>query len=260
MKPAPLNYSTLKSYLAAQEAAPTKPTKETPDGSTVHSVDNGRTDSGADRRNGPAPIARLHADQPQRLPHLRHVAQATERAEVPAAQAQVRPLRPQHTRPVAPSPAPQPHAKGAGAVAGRIPVRDNPCGSCPYRKDTPPGVWHPDEYAKLPAWDNPMEMHAGVFMCHQSALGQKDSACRGWFEVHHENVGVRMAAAARLTVAQREPTKIPLYASGAEACAAGMRGVRRPNAAAKSLIGKITKARAGAPPATNAAKAEEGKR
>lgn len=119
----------------------------------------------------------------------------------------------------------------------RIPVRDHPCGSCPYRKDTPSGVWHPEEYAKLPAWDDPMELSAGVFLCHS----KKESACRGWFEVHHENIGVRIAAATRLTVNRREPTTIPLYASGAEACKAGLRGVKRPKADARKMIATLVK-------------------
>lgn len=26
-----------------------------------------------------------------------------------------------------------------------------PCGTCPYRRDVPAGIWHGEEYAKLPA-------------------------------------------------------------------------------------------------------------
>ena len=113
----------------------------------------------------------------------------------------------------------------------------NPCSSCPYRKDTPAGVWAAEEYKKLPEWDKPMTL--GVFMCHQ---GNRRLACRGWLEVHHENIGVRLALMrGAIDLGKHpEPTKVPLYKSGAEACKAGLKGVHRPSRKAQEVIVKLT--------------------
>ena len=115
----------------------------------------------------------------------------------------------------------------------------NPCSSCPYRKDTPPGVWAAEEYEKLPAWDDPLRLDAGVFLCHK---GDRKLVCRGWLEVHHENIGVRLALLRNIIDlgAHREPTKVPLYKSGRAACAAGLRGVKRPSKKACEVIVKLT--------------------
>jgi hypothetical protein len=44
----------------------------------------------------------------------------------------------------------------------------NPCGSCPYRRDVPSGVWDAAEYEKLPRYDGPMaDQPARLFLCHQ---------------------------------------------------------------------------------------------
>lgn len=88
-----------------------------------------------------------------------------------------------------------------------------------------------------------MRLDAGIFLCHHSRLGDREMACRGWLEVHHENIGVRLALATRLTVNRQEPPDVPLYKSGAEACRAGLRGVKRPGKAAREMIGKLTKAK-----------------
>lgn len=66
-----------------------------------------------------------------------------------------------------------------------------PCGSCPYRKDVPPGVWHADEYAKLPEYDKPTyDQPPGVFMCHQ----QDGCVCSGWAHVADEDtLALRLA-------------------------------------------------------------------
>lgn len=115
----------------------------------------------------------------------------------------------------------------------------NPCDSCPYRKDTPAGVWAASEYRKLPAWDDPTQMDAGTFLCHN---GNRELACRGWLEVHHENLGVRLALmTGRIDLGNHtKPTTVPLYKSGAEACRAGLKGVKRPSRKAQAVITKLT--------------------
>lgn len=123
---------------------------------------------------------------------------------------------------------------------------DNPCATCPYRKDTPPGIWDRSEYEKLPAWDGTEmhEMNTAVFMCHSANIGGEKRACRGWLEVHSENKGVRInMITGRITMNKTTPTDVPLYDSGAQARRAGIRGVKRPSEKACSAIGKIVKAR-----------------
>lgn len=47
-----------------------------------------------------------------------------------------------------------------------LPAR-NPCGSCPYRRDAPQGLWQPEEYVKLPAYDTETpDQPARLFACH----------------------------------------------------------------------------------------------
>lgn len=110
----------------------------------------------------------------------------------------------------------------------------DPCPTCPYVRTTPPGVWHPTEYAKLPAWDDPMAM-SGTFLCHSDP----GAVCRGWMEVHHENLSVRIAQMTTIEMPKPyRPTAAPLYSSGHEAMLAGMRGVRsRARAPARRFSG-----------------------
>lgn len=37
--------------------------------------------------------------------------------------------------------------------AKKLTLRDNPCHSCPYRRDVPSGVWATEEYDKLLPYD-----------------------------------------------------------------------------------------------------------
>ena len=71
-------------------------------------------------------------------------------------------------------------------------VAASPCTSCPYRKDTPSGIWHPTEYEKLRQYDDPQTSFA-VFLCHYSLDSNRDTACRGWLSVACESVAVRLA-------------------------------------------------------------------
>ena len=69
----------------------------------------------------------------------------------------------------------------------------NPCGSCPYRRDVPSGVWDESEYHKLPEFDKPTaEQPPRVFMCHQD----NDRLCAGWVACHDmdESLGFRINA------------------------------------------------------------------
>lgn len=124
-----------------------------------------------------------------------------------------------------------------------------PCGSCPYRCDTPSGVWERHEYEKLPRFDGETwEQEPSVFMCHQA----DGRLCAGWVGVHDmaESLGLRMATAMGTVtpeVAQAcldYTTDVPLYASGAEAAEAGMREVEHPSDDAIEAIEKLRSKRA----------------
>lgn len=122
----------------------------------------------------------------------------------------------------------------------------NPCGSCPYRRDVPSGVWSDEEYAKLPHYDNetPFQPPA-IFLCHQ----QDGRVCAGWAGCHDmgENLGVRVASAVGiLTLDIVEllldySTPVELFKSGAEAAAHGRRDIKNPSEKACATVAKIEK-------------------
>lgn len=126
----------------------------------------------------------------------------------------------------------------------------NPCGSCPYRRDVPSGVWDEEEYAKLPTYDGPThEQPPTVFMCHQ----QNGCLCAGWVAVHDmgESMGLRLAVmTGQIDAATVESevldytTTTQLWSSGAEAAEHGRAGITRPPVAARRTIDKIERKRA----------------
>lgn len=118
-------------------------------------------------------------------------------------------------------------------------VAPEPCSTCPYRRDTPPGVWDQNEYEKLPLFDTNESFE--TFLCHQSTAIGVDTACRGWATVHCESVSVRLAMM-RGTLTRDQvyaDVKSPLYADGREAAEAGIAGIMEPSAAAVQAIGKL---------------------
>jgi ribosomal protein S18 acetylase RimI-like enzyme len=115
-------------------------------------------------------------------------------------------------------------------------IPKTPCRSCPYRCDTPSGVWSPEEYAKLPGFDDNTAF--GVFLCHHSRLGESERVCRGWLSVHAESVAVRIAVARGEIPpdAPYEPVTVELHTDGAAAAAAGMAEVAAPSPEAAAMI------------------------
>ncbi|WP_276614048.1 DUF6283 family protein [Streptomyces sp. A0642] len=134
-----------------------------------------------------------------------------------------------------------------------LPPAPRPCASCPYRQDVPSGVWSEEEYAKLPAFDGPTYAQpARLFVCHQHDRGEERArVCAGWAGCHDmgESLGVRVAlASGRITEETAEAlvdyvSPVPLFASGAEAAAHGMREVEAPGVEAAEAIGKIRRVR-----------------
>jgi len=120
-----------------------------------------------------------------------------------------------------------------------------PCGSCPYRRDVPSGVWDAEEYEKLPRYDQPTALQpSGVFYCHQ----QDGRVCAGWAATHDmdESLALRLAAASGAIAppdveAVREyRSPVPLFASGREAAAHGLAELESPGPEARRAIKKLS--------------------
>jgi hypothetical protein len=121
----------------------------------------------------------------------------------------------------------------------------NPCGSCPYRRDVPSGVWDAKEYDKLPAYDGEtFEQPPAVFMCHQ----QDGRVCAGWAGCHDmdQSLAVRMG----IIHGTLDPaiydyeTPVPLFSSGAEAAEHGKAEIKSPGEKAIQKIHTLTRRRA----------------
>lgn len=119
-----------------------------------------------------------------------------------------------------------------------------PCGSCPYRLDTPAGVWSADEYDKLPDFDGETwEQPPSVFLCHQ----QDGRVCAGWAGCHDmaENFGIRLAVAsgamspetADVTIDYCSP--VPLHPTGRAAADFGKGEIETPSPEAVNLVKKL---------------------
>lgn len=126
------------------------------------------------------------------------------------------------------------------------PPAANPCGSCPYRRDVPPGVWAPVEYEKLPAYDadTPFQPSA-LFLCHQ----QDGRACAGWVGVHDmdNSLALRFAAldpAFDIVSFLTYESPVPLWSSGHEAALHGLSGVASPGDGARRTIANLERKRA----------------
>ena len=119
-----------------------------------------------------------------------------------------------------------------------------PCGTCPYRKDVPSGVWAANEYEKLPQYDGEIieQLFKGgttLFMCHQNS----GRLCGGWLQTH----GTGNLLAIRLQSidpsAYGYTSKVEVFASGAEACAHGIAEIDGPSPAAKRKVAGLMKKR-----------------
>lgn len=133
------------------------------------------------------------------------------------------------------------------------PPAPSPCMFCPYRRDTPAGVWHESEYAKLPLYDLPTYAQPPrLFQCH---LRDRDDprarVCGGWAGCHDgdELLALRIAVAdGQIAVETADAIRtyvspVPLWPSGAEAAAHGMSGGHCPGPDARRAIDKITRLR-----------------
>lgn len=116
-----------------------------------------------------------------------------------------------------------------------------PCGSCPYRRDVPSGIWDASEYAKLPGYDGEIADQVaagafGLFFCHQ----QDGNLCAGWVGCHDmaHMLATRLHRVAPEVYHYRSP--VPLFTSGREAAQHGLAEINRPGPAARRAIQRLT--------------------
>jgi hypothetical protein len=120
-----------------------------------------------------------------------------------------------------------------------------PCGSCPYRKDVPSGIWAQIEYDKLPKFDGEiidqlLAGATGIFMCHQ----RDGNLCAGWLACHgpRELLAMRLASDKKIDPALFDyHTNVPVFGSGAEARQHGMKDIPEPGHKAKKMMTGITR-------------------
>lgn len=115
-----------------------------------------------------------------------------------------------------------------------------PCGTCPYRRDVPAGVWDASEYEKLPAYDNETWAQPLVlFFCHQN----DGHLCGGWVGCHDTDnlLSLRLHRVHPDTFAYE--SSVPLFASGADAARHGLSGVDSPDGRAVAAINKLERRR-----------------
>ena len=123
-------------------------------------------------------------------------------------------------------------------------VAPNPCASCPYRRDVPSGVWDPSEYAKLPAYDaDTGDQPWQAFGCHRD----DGRLCAGWLGHRRprELLAVRIGVIGNIYPAKimDYTTDVPLFGTGAAACAHGLAQVDAPDPGAVAAAVKIIAAR-----------------
>lgn len=117
-----------------------------------------------------------------------------------------------------------------------------PCRTCPYRRDVPSGIWSANEYAKLPAYDGDtgdqiMKGGIGLFFCHQ----RNERLCAGWVGCHDTRhlAALRFAPVAPETYDYVSP--VPLFGSGREAAAHGLRDLANPSPQARRQIERLVR-------------------
>jgi len=124
----------------------------------------------------------------------------------------------------------------------------NPCGSCPYRQDVPSGVWVPEEYAKLPAYDRSTpEQPPRAFFCHQGT----GRLCAGWVGCHDMNHSLALRMACSFGTLTPEDCKaaidyecpVPLWPSGEAAAEHGMAGIEALDERAVKVIDRLVRKR-----------------
>lgn len=129
-------------------------------------------------------------------------------------------------------------------MTGQGPAK-RPCGSCPYRRDVPSGIWHESEYTKLPNYDKEtFDQPIGAFFCHQ----QDGHMCAGWVGTHDMQETMALRPGFReLNGLDKDDVQealdyecpVPLFSSGQEAAEHGMEEIEEPSLKARTTADKI---------------------
>jgi hypothetical protein len=115
---------------------------------------------------------------------------------------------------------------------------NRPCGSCPYRKDAPSGLWEASEYEKLPRYDqDTMLQPPQLFMCHQ----RDGCLCAGWLQTHDTDHLLALRIHRVDPSAYGYKSDVETFSSGAEAAAHGMRDIDCVGTEAAVMITKLQK-------------------
>ena len=122
-----------------------------------------------------------------------------------------------------------------------------PCPTCPYRRDAPSGLWAVHEYAKLPGYDGDIgsQLAAGadqLFNCHTD----RNRLCAGWVGCHdmENNAAVRIHfEEVDLRCLYDYVSPVPLFASGTEAAAHGVRDIEDPDFDSRLAADKLRRIR-----------------
>jgi hypothetical protein len=131
-------------------------------------------------------------------------------------------------------------------VTGARP-RPRPCPACPYRAGAPSGLWAPEEYDKLPAYDGTTTDQAAAgafapFYCHAAP----EAICAGWAGCHDmgESLAARLGVATGAVDASvfTYATAVPLFPDGAAAAQHGKRDVYAPGARARAAAAALARA------------------
>lgn len=132
-------------------------------------------------------------------------------------------------------------------MTDQLHVAPRPCSTCPYARSTPPGIWHPDEYAKLATYDDRTSPTLAVFACHQSNATGVDTVCRGWTITHADHPAIRLAVVTgRLDWdAVTAPSPVDCYETGVEAALVGLEAIDDPTPEALAAIDKLVARGAG---------------
>ncbi|WP_185447361.1 DUF6283 family protein [Kribbella qitaiheensis] len=131
------------------------------------------------------------------------------------------------------------------------PPTPRPCDSDPYRIDAPSGVWDATEYAKLASYDATTPEQPGrLFLCHLAdPNSQRKRICAGWAGCHDGNnlLALRMAVVrGRISPETADRVRnyvspVPLFATGQEAAAHGLRDLAEPGDDARRAIAKVVR-------------------
>lgn len=133
-----------------------------------------------------------------------------------------------------------------------------PCGTCPYRRDVPAGIWEHGEYAQLPGYDGTTldQLLAGatpLFMCHQ----QDGCLCGGWLLTHDREHLLALRLHPVDPSAYTYDPDTPVWPSGAAAYEHGVSGIETPTRAAQRKIDGLLRKRAARERKAEERKAEE---